>query len=927
MFKRTIYSLKLISSFDKNQDFLNFREHNLRQVALLLIKISVPALMLYHILDEQLGFKNIEYLFFIRLIEIALLLINIPIINRYKNKKKLKIHIILGFYQVSLFSTYIGYLTGGLNSFYWIGLMFIVLMWFTFIPIEFKKLCIHGAIFITQYTAILIIAHGKEINLHQIDFHLFLLCVFFISMAAAYVNHRSAVSMYGFKKNAEKAELGLKESEEKYRTLVERANDGVVIIQDGYVRFINEMMAFILGFDRKEMLNTPFMDYIAPFQRERIFDLYSRRQKGDEIPHIYEAALITKDGIVKEVEFNTGLITYNNKTATLVYIRDIEERKKAEQALRESEARFSAFMNNFPAAAFIFDEYGRYVYANNQFRRQMGNTELIGRTYNEVQAENPNIKHQILNYKSYDEKNFYISEDLFTNSDGSQLTITSFCFPINVESQGKLMGVIALDISDNKKAEHLLRDSELKYKSIFETAGDAIFLVDIQTIKILDANISATELYGYSKDEFLNLTIVDLFADKNDVVEDYEVTMSSFAFPEQKHVRKDGAIIFVSVTGSSFTQNDSTLAIAIIHDITQRKNDEEALRKSNERLTLHIHQTPLAYIECDDKLDILEWNPSAENIFGYSKKEALGNHALKLIVSDDNILQFENIFSNLFNKTGGTRSNTRNITKDGRTIYCEWYNTALKDKYGRIIGLASLVQDITERKRLEAQLEKEIFSLEKDYSQTVAQMQTYFSELQVNKNELLRLQKENLQSQFDTLKNQVNPHFLFNSLNVLSSLIQYDPQTAERFTEQMAKVYRYVLEHKSEDLVTLTTEIDFVESYTFLLNIRFKDKVVFKIDVPQNLLDTMIPPMTLQILIENCIKHNTFSRKSPLNVRIYVDENEFIRVENNLQQRPAKIESTGLGLTNIRNRYKFFSNKEPEFGITENLFIAKIPLL
>ncbi len=239
----------------------------------------------------------------------------------------------------------------------------------------------------------------------------------------------------------------------------------------------------------------------------------------------------------------------------------------------------------------------------------------------------------------------------------------------------------------------------------------------------------------------------------------------------------------------------------------------------------------------------------------------------------------------------------------------------------------SVVHDYTEKKRLEKELENSYAALEKNYSLTLEQMQTYFSELQTKKSELLRMQKENLQSQFETLKNQVNPHFLFNALNVLSSLISVDPDLAEIFTGNLSKIYRYVLEHRSDDLVSLQTELEFMQSYTFLLNTRFKDKLKFNINIPEQYLKSKIPPLALQILIENAIKHNTFSVKSPLVVDIFVDNESNLLIINNYQPRENTIESTGLGLTNITNRYSFFTDKPALFGLKGNAFEARIPLL
>jgi sensor histidine kinase YesM len=193
--------------------------------------------------------------------------------------------------------------------------------------------------------------------------------------------------------------------------------------------------------------------------------------------------------------------------------------------------------------------------------------------------------------------------------------------------------------------------------------------------------------------------------------------------------------------------------------------------------------------------------------------------------------------------------------------------------------------------------------------------------------QLLKLQKENLQSQFDVLKQQVNPHFLFNSLNVLTSLIKLEPDLAEKFSEQLSKVYRYVLENKDYELVDLSTELNFLEAYIFLLNIRFVGKLQINVNIPEENRNNKIIPLGMQLLIENAIKHNVMSKISPLVIDIFIDCNNCLNIINNLQQRPSQMISTGVGLKNIMNRYQLLNLPLPTFRKTEKQFVAKVQLI
>jgi PAS domain S-box-containing protein len=189
------------------------------------------------------------------------------------------------------------------------------------------------------------------------------------------------------------------------------------------------------------------------------------------------------------------------------------------------------------------------------------------------------------------------------------------------------------------------------------------------------------------------------------------------------------------------------------------------------------------------------------------------------------------------------------------------------------------------------------------------------------------IEKGVAQAQFESLKNQVNPHFLFNSLNVLSSLVHIDPDLSEKFIDQLARSYRYLLEQKDKELVPLKTEIEFVQSFSFLLKIRFEEKLKINIKLPAEAMNDLIAPLTLQLLIENAVKHNTVSLEEPLIIDLFMDSDKYLVVKNNLQIRVQRMPSTGLGLKNIINRYKLLTNAAPEFQVLNDTYIARIPLI
>lgn len=181
-------------------------------------------------------------------------------------------------------------------------------------------------------------------------------------------------------------------------------------------------------------------------------------------------------------------------------------------------------------------------------------------------------------------------------------------------------------------------------------------------------------------------------------------------------------------------------------------------------------------------------------------------------------------------------------------------------------------------------------------------------------------------AQFESLKNQIDPHFLFNSLNVLSSLIEENPDNAQRFTVSLSKIYRYVLEQKDKELVTVAEELDFAKTYMNLLKMRFENSITFEIPEGFDNLDAKVVPLSLQLLLENTIKHNSVSEQKPLQIKITVEDN-YLVVTNNLQKKEVLQSRKGVGLQNIVNRYAILTTRPVLVDETPHHFNVKIPIL
>ncbi len=203
----------------------------------------------------------------------------------------------------------------------------------------------------------------------------------------------------------------------------------------------------------------------------------------------------------------------------------------------------------------------------------------------------------------------------------------------------------------------------------------------------------------------------------------------------------------------------------------------------------------------------------------------------------------------------------------------------------------------------------------------------HFAQLRHAENERERLEKEKLKAELQQLKGIVNPHFLFNNLNSLSSLISEDPESAQDFLDELTKVFRYLLRNNETDLTTLSQELDFIRSYYNLLQTRYGKAISMDIQINKTHEDLLIPPLTLQLLVENAVKHNRLQKDFPLHIELMTAPGNKLAVRNNLLKREGHVESTGIGLQNINARYRMLEQPGVVIEKDEHSFAAIISLI
>ncbi len=410
------------------------------------------------------------------------------------------------------------------------------------------------------------------------------------------------------------AEEALRASEEKYRQVVERANDIITIIQDTLIQYVNPQSLEILGYSPQEVTGTALNNYVHPDELQKAVDRYRRRMAGQAVPQIYETALVHKNGRRVEVEVSGGLINYQGKAADMVIIRDITERKRTEEALAEERNLLRTLIDNLPDFIYVKDTESRLVLCNTAARRVLGvktPDEFIGKTDFDFYPQKLAAQYYA------DEREVFRSGQALTNREEPLMELASnrrgwlltTKAPLR-DSRGKIIGIVGIghDISERKQAREALRESEERYRMLFEQANDAILVSNIETDQIIDVNRQAGEMLGYTREELLTMKVPDLqapeFRGQEGSVVKGELERYGGAPFETINIHRDGTPVPVEVSISRMTGTGGELALGIVRDITERKQAEEALQRRNGELALlnQVGQTFVSSLDMDQVL-------------------------------------------------------------------------------------------------------------------------------------------------------------------------------------------------------------------------------------------------------------------------------------------------------------------------------------
>lgn len=916
-----------LNRLNRDPGFESFRMKNYRPLMPALTAGGCGVILLWEIFDHLYHLQHDPNLLILRATTIAFLLMNMMVAYR-RPGHTVKGHIIAGFYAGTLFCTLTAVFTGASQSPYWFALFFILIAWFVVMPLGYRSLIIHGTLFLLLFIGGIALGQQNLVAPLQLGRIGFLYAVTLgVGTVSAWMKNSREAELYLMKNELSLSNINLR----KFRTVIDQAPGAVFILDKSFTfEYINPCFTTLSGYTADELLHRNIrdtiykgIDEIPESRREIISSLTSGKSwQGELLTYRKEGTPYWANTIASAFRNEKGEID-----GYVVIQQDVTEQKKIFNDLKEHEHLHRTLIEDSLEGVVIVQDY-RFFFVNRVF------SELTGYTLDELNSINPSEilvpedRERVLEIHEKRMKGEAGARNYqagFIRKDGT--TFLAEMNSSNVMLRGKNASFITMrDITARMAFEKALRESETKYKTLVENSQDGIIIV--RNNLILFANNAYLAMIGHPEEVIYN-TPAAHFIHPDDRERALDISRRRMNGEEGtinetfRLLAADGSAITCESYSTVIDYNGAPASFFTLHDISQVIRMQEALVKSETKYRTLIEKAVDGIIITQHgRLKFV--NTAFCNLMQYDESDLIERPYLELVSAENHAMmnayharrmqgeEFQSIYRSTIIKKDGTPVQ---VELNARTSY---YN----DEPAAFI----IVRDITDRLQTEEELRQAKTELETLNRNLEIRVKESTLKLTEANTQLIRLQKENLQSQFEVLRQQVNPHFLFNSLNVLTSLIKLEPDLAEKFTEHLSKVYRYVLENKDHDLVSLHTELDFLDAYLFLLNIRFMDKIRVEVNIEEHMKEYHILPLALQLIIENAIKHNTMSKKAPLVIRLFIDEQQNLNIINNLQERESQMISTGVGLKNIAHRYQLLEMPAPEFFKTSDSFVARIPL-
>jgi len=509
----------------------------------------------------------------------------------------------------------------------------------------------------------------------------------------------------------QKAEEALKESEEKYRTLFENANEAIYVAQDEMIKFPNPETIKIYGYSKEELTSKPVSHFLYEKDREMVLERHHKRLSGEEVSAVYPFRIITKSGDVKWVELKATSFSWGDRPATLCFLTDITGRKLTEDALRESEERYRTILESIDEGYFEVDLAGNFTFVNDSMCKIRGSSrdELIGmnnRQYMDQQTAERVYRTFNKVYKTGESVKGVEWESI--RKDGNKRHVES-SISLLKDSKGRPVGFrgVARDVTKRKRAEAAVKRSEEKYRELFEKGSDLLCFHDLEG-NLIHTNLAFKREYGWDEEDLVKMNLRDFIPERyRSLFKDYLKRVKEKGTDEglMSVITKEGRELVIEYKNTLISDETGPIGVqGSARDITPRLSAERALRKSEKRFRTLVEESPLAIalIKTDGRYDYA--NPKFVEIFGYDLNDIpIGREWFEKAYPDRNyrrqvisawIKDQEKI------KSGETRPRTFIVRcKDGSDKNIS-FTTVYPERGNQMV----IYEDITERMRLEEQL-------------------------------------------------------------------------------------------------------------------------------------------------------------------------------------------------------------------------------
>ena len=489
--------------------------------------------------------------------------------------------------------------------------------------------------------------------------------------------------------------------------------DAVLIVDarplpDGFrIYFVNDSFCRMTGYTREELVGKSTAIFSGPStDKEVLADSVAEVTAGR--PSVIEVISSAKGGREYWVELSVAPIRDPRGRTTHYFInqRDITDRKRVDTQLRLADLRYRSITRATGTGFAEVDPHGIIIDANEEFIRLTGRkhpSEVIGHSVLEWTAPHDLERNAVEVAKCAATGHVRGLEIDYIAPDSTIIPVEISAVTIEELGAPRIIS-FCRDISDRRRADADLRASEERYRRIVETAHEGLWIVDANW-KTTFANRRMGEILGWKAEDMIGHHLFDFMDEEGRRITTQNMDRREHGIREThdfRFVRPDGSSVWTAISTNAILDHAGRFAgaLAMVSDITERKLADERIRANEVRLASMVRHTPLAVILWDKDFRIAEWNPAAEAIFGWTAAEIIGEHA-HVLVPESVHPYVDEIWRGLSTNKGGTRGTNENVTKDKRIISCEWYNSPLVGPDGRVIGVVSLCQDVTERVRAE----------------------------------------------------------------------------------------------------------------------------------------------------------------------------------------------------------------------------------